>query len=111
MNHYHQQYLDDISEPEGYEPSQDDITTCVDALLSNKELHFGTLIIEPSDVAEVMREGDGKFILEYTSLSFANQKDKAKLLLQEKQALVATDLVIKYMQQKQMMPEIRSIEL
>jgi len=111
MSHYHQKYLDDISESEGYEPSQEDITTCVDALLSNKQLHFGTLIIDPSDVAEVMREGDGKFILEYTSLSFANQKDKVKLLLQEKQASVATELVIKYMQLKQMMPEIRNVGL
>jgi hypothetical protein len=109
MNHYHQQYLDDISEPEGYEPSQDDITTCVDALLSNKELHFGGFVLELSDVADIMREGDGKFILEYTSLSFANQKDSERLF-QKKQTSVATDLVIKYMHLKQMMPEIRSVE-
>jgi len=110
MNHYHQQYLDDISEPDGYEPSQDDITTCVDALLSNKELHFGTLIIEPSDIAVLIAE-DNKFIWAYTWLSVKNQKDKAKLLWLNKELSVATDLVIKYMQEEQVMPEIRSVEL
>ena len=110
MNHYHQQYLDDISEPDGYEPSQDDITTCVDALLSNKELHFGTLIIEPSDVIEHIWQ-DAEFMQRYIYIYSTGDFDHSVTLIDKKQALVATDLVIKYMQQKQMMPEIRSIEL
>ena len=110
MNHYHQQYLDDISEPEGYETSQDDITTCVDALLSNKELHFGTLIIEPSDVIEHIWQ-DEEFMQCYLYMYLGGYFKRSEPLMNEKQALVATDLVIKYMQQKQMMPEIRSIEL
>lgn len=110
MNHYHQQYLDDISEPEGYEPSQDDITTCVDALLSNKELHFGTLIIDYSDVAEHL-SNDDEFVCEVLYLlALGNAKDSERLF-QKKQTSVATDLVIKYMHLKQMMPEIRSIQL
>lgn len=100
MNHYQQQYLDDIPDTEGYEPSEADINTCVDALLSNKELHFGKMIIEPSDVAELIAD-DNEFIWAYTLLSVKNQKDEAKLLWLNKEVSAATELVTLYMQEEQ----------
>ena len=110
MNHYHQQYLDDISEPEGYEPSQDDITTCVDALLSNKELHFGEFVLEISDVANHLSH-DNDFVCDLLYLLVPGNKEDSEKLLQYEMLISATYLVTSTMERKQMMPEIRSIEL
>jgi hypothetical protein len=110
MNHYQQQYLDDISEPEGYEPSQDDINTCVDALLSNKELHFSGLVLEISDVAEKIAQ-DEEFVYNNILLNLQGHKKQAEWLLNVKIIKIATELSRKYLKLKQMMPEIRSIEL
>jgi len=110
MNHYQQQYLDDTPEPESYEPSQEDILTCADALLSNKQLHFAGFVLEPSDVAEKIKQ-DEEFIDNIILLNVQGHKEKAAWLLEVKMLTMAVDLARKYMKDYAMLPEIRSVEL